>query len=80
VRAELDPADLECALCDAEHLGAVDGGEPAGKQSTTSPRANGEIPPGDGAMPGFHVFPTSEDIHLDSVSGNRPFPWDPAWS
>lgn len=38
--------------------------------------ANGEIPPGGGAMPGFHVFPTSEDIYLDAVSGNRPFPWE----
>jgi len=36
-RAELDPAQIACALCDAEHLGSVDG-EPARKQPTLSKR------------------------------------------
>jgi len=34
-RAELDPAEIECALCDAEHLGSVDG-DPGRKKPTLS--------------------------------------------
>ena len=42
-RAELDPAELACALCDAEHLGSVDCEEPGRKQPTLSDKKRTRI-------------------------------------
>jgi len=42
-RAELDPAEIACALCDAEHLGSVDCAEPGRKQSTLSDKKRKRI-------------------------------------
>ena len=41
-RAELDPAQIACELCDAEHLGSVDG-EPGRKAPTLSRRTRQRI-------------------------------------
>ena len=41
-RAELDPAAIECALCDAEHLGSVDG-EHGRKKATLTDRKRKRI-------------------------------------
>lgn len=43
IRAELEPADLERARCDADHLGPVDAAEPARTRATISPRLRKQI-------------------------------------
>ena len=42
LRAELDPVAIECALCDAEHLGSVDG-DPGHKTATLSDKKRARI-------------------------------------
>ncbi|MBA3454377.1 MAG: hypothetical protein H0T42_14890 [Deltaproteobacteria bacterium] len=43
IRAELDPADLDRARCDADHLGHVDAAEPARMRATITPRLRKQI-------------------------------------